>query len=642
MRAAPSRTRVDRYPPIEDYGLIGDCHSLALVSRCGSIDWCCMPRLDSPSCFGRLLDWEKGGHFLIAPAAEEWESERAYLGDSLVLETRLTTATGEARLVDAFAMRSGGREAPRHQLLRVVEGVSGEVELRVELQPRFEYGAAKPWIRAHDGGFFTAIGSNSGLVITSDVPLAVEAAHCLGGRCRIAAGERRRFGLCWDHPNHLHPHEPKPLPLAEIDDHLAETLRWWERWVAARQTHAGAAPAAQQEPALMRSAVVLKGLIFAPTGAIAAAATTSLPETIGGERNWDYRLSWIRDSSFALDSLAELGFHQEAMGFTWFVERSTAGIAEEVQPMYGIDGRQLLPEFELTHLEGYRGSRPVRIGNAASTQLQLDGMGQLVDLAWNRLQRGESPDPGYVHFLVDVVETILARWREPDYGIWEMRRSPMHFVHSKVMCWAAVHRGLAVVERAGVKAPIERWRAARDEIRAAIESEGYDRERGTFVQAFGNRELDAALLQLPRVGFVAYDDPRMLRTVEAIRQKLRIGDALVRRYLVDDGLEGDEGCFVACSFWLVECLALQGRRDEALALFEAASGLANDLGLFAEEHDGRRMLGNFPQGLSHYSHIAAGVALREGRAAHLSAAPAKEGDGAQSAPYVGANVAERA
>jgi GH15 family glucan-1,4-alpha-glucosidase len=623
---APCLTRIERYPPIEDYGLIGDCHSLALVSRCGSIDWCCMPRLDSASCFGRLLDWDRGGHFLVAPAAEEWESERAYLGDSLVLETRFRTAGGEARLVDAFAMRSGGREAPRHQLLRVVDGIEGELDLRVELLPRFEYGAARPWIRAHGDGCFTAIGGDSGLVVTTDLALDGEPAHGLVGRLRLRAGERRRIALGWDHPNHLHPREPVPPPLAEIDERLAETLRWWERWVASR-----AAPAAQQEPALMRSAVVLKGLTFAPTGAIAAAATTSLPEAIGGERNWDYRLSWIRDSSFALDSLAELGFHQEAMGFTWFVERSTAGIADEVQPMYGIDGRQLIPELVLGHLEGYRGSRPVRIGNAAADQLQLDGMGQLVDLAWNRLRRGESPDPGYVRFLVDVVEAILARWREPDYGIWEMRRQPLHFVHSKVMCWAAVERGLAVVEHAGLRAPIARWRAARDELRATIEREGYDRERGTFVQAFGSRELDAALLLLPRVGFVAYDDPRMVRTVEAVRRELRSGEALVRRYLGDDGLAGDEGCFVACSFWLAECLALQGRREEGGELFAAASGLANDLGLFAEEHDGRRMLGNFPQGLSHYAHIAAGVALREGRPTHLSAAPPTAGGRAGAA-----------
>lgn len=610
----------DRYPPIADYGLIGDCHSAALVSRRGSIDWCCMPRLDSPSCFGRLLDWDKGGCFRIAPAGEGWSSERRYLGDSLVLETRLRTSSGEARLVDAFAMKSGGREAPRHQLLRVVEGIDGEVELEIEILPRFEYGAAKPWIRQHGEGFFTAIGGSSGLVVTTDLPLLPEPSHGLCGCLKIRAGERRRVLLGWDNPNHLHPGEPKPRALSDVDERLDETLRWWQRWVASRS-----GDPALHDPAVLRSAVVLKGLIFAPTGAIAAAATTSLPEAMGGTRNWDYRMSWIRDSSFALDSLGELGFHQEAMGFTWFIERSTAGIADEVQPMYGIDGRQLLPEIELAHLEGYRSSRPVRLGNGAAAQLQLDGMGQLVDLAWNRVQRGETPEPSYVCFLVEVVEAILARWREPDFGIWEMRRQPLHFVHSKVMCWAAVDRGIAVVEQAGAEAPLDRWRAARDELRAAIEAQGYDRERGVFVQAFENRELDAALLLLPRVGFVAWDDPRMVRTAEAIGRELRRGDALVLRYRMDDGLEGDEGCFVACSFWLAQCLALQGKRDEAKKLFDAACGLSNDLGLFAEEHDGRQMLGNFPQGLSHYSHIAAAVALREGHAPKATKARASRG-----------------
>jgi GH15 family glucan-1,4-alpha-glucosidase len=606
-----SPTRDVRYPPIEDYGLLGDCHSVALVSRCGSLDWCCMPRLDSPACFGRLLDWDKGGSFCIGPAAEAWETRRRYVGESLVLETRFHAGHGELRLLDAFAMRSGGREAPRHQLLRVVEGISGEVDVRVELAPRFEYGAAKPWIRRHGQGFFTAIGGNGGLVVTTDLPIEPVDRLALRGRLRVRAGERFRVSLEWDHPNHLHPEPPEPHPLAEVDERLAETLRWWERWVASR-----AGDPAQHDPRVLRSAVVLKGLTYAPTGAIAAAATTSLPEEIGGRRNWDYRMSWIRDSSFALDSLAELGFYQEAAGFTWFIERSTAGIADEVQPLYGIDGRQLVPEIELPHLEGYRGSRPVRLGNGAADQLQLDGMGQLVDLAWSKVQRGADPEPDYVRFLVGVVEAIIARWREPDSGIWEMRGPPRHFVHSKVMCWAAVHRGLEVVERAGVEAPRGRWRAARDELRAAIESEGYDRDRGVFVQAFGDRALDAALLLLPRVGFVPYEDPRMVRTVEAIARELREGDALVRRYHSDDGLAGGEGCFLACSFWLVHCLALQGRSAEAEGLFAAASGLANDLGLFAEEHDGERMLGNFPQGLSHYSHIGAAVALREGREPH--------------------------
>ncbi len=603
--------REPRYPPIEDYGLIGDCHSAALVSRCGSIDWCCMPRLDAPSCFGRLLDWDRGGWCLLAPAAAEWECERCYQAESLVLETRFHVTSGELRLVDAFAMRTGGRERPRHELMRIVEVVEGEVEVRAELVPRFEYGAAKPWLRRHGDGLFTAIGGSDGLVIRSDLPLAADDGHALVARLRLRAGERRRLSVCWAEPHRLHPSAPRPRPIEEVDGHLEETRRWWQRWVASRGGDRLLA-----DPALLRSAVVLKGLTFAPTGAIVAAATTSLPESLGGSRNWDYRLSWIRDSTFALDSLAELGFHQEARGFTWFIERTTAGIAEEVQPMYGIDGRQLLHEIELSHLEGYRGSLPVRIGNGAAGQRQLDGMAQLVDLAWARLRRGEDPDPSYVPFLVDVVDTILERWRQPDCGIWEMRDRPRHFVHSKVMCWAAVHRGLEVVARAGVEAPRARWRAAREEIRDSIERHGYDRDRGVFVQAYESRELDAALLLLPRVGFVAYDDPRMLRTVEAICGELRDGPALVRRYRNDDGLEGCEGCFLACSFWLARCLALQRRHEDAEALFAAASGLANDLGLFAEEHDGVRMLGNFPQGLSHYSHISAAVALREGREPH--------------------------
>jgi GH15 family glucan-1,4-alpha-glucosidase len=394
---------------------------------------------------------------------------------------------------------------------------------------------------------------------------------------------------------------------AGIDRRLDDTIAAWRRWA---ETLSRKGPDAA---GILRSALVLRALTYRPTGAIAAAATTSLPEVAGGERNWDYRLSWIRDSALAVRSLAELGCEDEADGFRRFVERSAAGNADDLQVMFGIAGEHRIGERQLDSLAGYLGARPVRVGNDASGQLQLDAYGHLVDQSWRWYGRGHEPDDDYWRFIVDLVEAAVARWREPDAGIWEWPGEPRHFVHSKVMCWAAVDRGLRLAEACMRKAPERRWRQAREEIRAAIEDHGYDRDRGVFVQAFGEKSLDAANLRLPGLEFVAYDDERMIRTADAIRDDLG-SDGLIRRYAADDGLPGREGAFLACSFWLAEVLAHQGRVEEARAAFDRAIATANDLGLFSEEYDPEQglMLGNFPQALSHLAHLEASIALTDG------------------------------
>lgn len=596
------------YPPIGDYAFLSDCHSGALVSRRGSIDWCTMPRIDGDAFFGRLLDWRRGGYCSLAPPGDDWETSREYVDGSLVLATRFTTAGGRARLVDALSMGSGGRLEPHRHILRVVEGLEGEVEIEVRVAPRFDYGSTRPWIRRHEDGVLTAIGGDSGLVIVSDVDLAIEGGQVICGRCRVAAGERRRLSIELVESHRIHPVLPARVTMEEVDRRLDATIAWWRRWSSQARGEAA------NDPRVLRSAAVVRGLVNAPTGAIAAAATTSLPEAIGGPRNWDYRFSWIRDSDFALASLGKLGFEREANGFRRFMERTTAGSTTEIQPMYGLGGEHLLPEIELEFLEGYRGSSPVRIGNDAYRQVQFDAHGSLLELAWRAAERGQAPDDDYWRFLSDVVEEILGCWRHPDRGIWEVRDGDHHFVHSKAMCWAVVDRGCRIAEHCGLEAPGERWRRGADEIRADVEENGVDPERGTFRREYGDDDVDAALLLVPRVDFVAYDDPRMIRTVDRIRQDLSGRDGLVRRYRAEDGLPGDEGNFLACTFWLVECLALQGRADEARGIYDQATALANDLGLYSEEvGDDGELLGNFPQGLTHFSHIAAAVALARHR-----------------------------
>jgi GH15 family glucan-1,4-alpha-glucosidase len=428
----------------------------------------------------------------------------------------------------------------------------------------------------------------------------------------VRAGDRVRVSIAFVPPHEIEKVTPQPTEPAELDRNLDETIRWWREWSSQVRLEG------PEEPGVVSSAIVLKALTNADTGATAAAATMSLPESPGGSRNWDYRYSWIRDSAFSVRSLADVGCESEANGFRSFIERSSAGSAKRMHIMYGVGGERRLTEVTLEHLEGYRGARPVRVGNAAMTQRQLDAYGLLVDQTWRWHQRGRSPDDDYWRFLLDVVDTAAEHWEEPDRGIWEIRGEPQHFVHSKVMCWAALDRGIRLAEECLRKAPVKRWEKTRDEIRGSVEAKGYDEDRGIFVQAFGSKALDAALLLIPSVEFVSYDDERMIRTTDAIREELE-EDGLLLRYRpsedMKDNLEGEEGAFLACSFWLAECLARQGRMEEARVVFDHTASTGNELGLFSEEYDTKtdQILGNFPQGLTHLSHIAAAVALAEAR-----------------------------
>jgi len=591
------------YPAIGDYAFISDCHSVALVSKSASIDWCCMPRLDAGSTFGRILDWDRGGYCSIRPTSAH-ESSRAYLEDTLVLETTFRTRGAEARLLDCFAMRTGGRLDPRQQLLRVLEVTRGRMRVEVRVCPRFDYGEVRPWVHRHDPGILTAIGGNDAILVHCDHDLERRGEHDIGGVATTEAGESMRFTITSFPPEEVDIDVPEQDSPSEIDRRLKETIAWWRTWARtiARSDDI-------ESGAARRSAIVLKALTYAPTGAVAAAATTSLPERIGGPRNWDYRFSWIRDSHFTVRSLAEIGAASEADGVRRFVERSAAGSAESLQIMYGVGGERRLTEGELD-LEGYRGSRPVRIGNAASTQQQFDMYGSLLDLAWKWHERGQSPDDDYWRFLMSLVDRAAAVWKQPDQGMWEMRGKPRHFVQSKVMCWVALDKGLQLARESLRSAPTRRWRTCRNELRETIERRGYSKRTGTFVQAFGSTDLDASLLLLPAFDFVAWDDERMVRTVEAIGKHL-VRDGMVLRYTTDDGVGGSEAPFVACTFWYAECLAHQGRLDEAVEAFDRASSSANDLGLYSEEFDPKtgELLGNFPQGLSHLSHLTAALAI---------------------------------
>jgi GH15 family glucan-1,4-alpha-glucosidase len=603
MRFVTLRSANRPYPAISDYALIGDCHTAALVSRAGAIDWCCLPRFDSDSCFGRLLDWKQGGHFTISPAGKP-QVAREYLHNSLILATTYKSGRNIARVIDFFSMRAGGRNRPRRELVRIIEGVRGTMTFNVALVPRFDYGEVKPWIYSGGSCAHFAVGSNTGLRIFGNLPLEIVDEHDLRAEVKVRAGEKRCIGLQFFRPEEANTVPQRRKPEEELQAHLEETFQWWRDWSSKIVFPDGPGVS------IVRSAITLKALTFAPTGAIIAAPTTSLPEWIGGERNWDYRYCWIRDSIFTVFALNRSGAAAEADGVRHFLQRAAAGNADELQVLYGVDGKRRLTEIELDQLEGYRGSRPVRIGNGAESQYQADMYGLVVELAWQWSQQGHRPSKSYWGFLSQVIEAAIAKWQLPDRGIWEVRSRPLHFVHSKVMCWAAANRGVALAEKYGFNAPLEKWRQARDDMRQAIEKRGIDHERGIFTRSFGSTDVDAALLLLPITDFVPYDDERMVRTTEVIAKDL-MRDGLLLRYVRDDGLAGSEGVFLACTFWLVACLARQKRLREAKKVFHRATACANDLGLFAEEYDprGREMLGNFPQGLTHLSHIGAALTL---------------------------------
>ena len=596
------------YAPIGDYALIGDCHGSALVRKDASIDWACLRRFDSGSIFGRLLDAERGGSFQLRARGPVTFSRR-YLPDTNVLETLIFGPEGEARILDCFAMRGGGRTRPLRQILRRVEGVRGQVAFEVLIQPRFDYGSLHPWLRHHKReGVYSAVGGDDAIVLTSECPLETDR-HAVAwrGGFELRAGQRRRFTLTATLPHDL---ALDRVPARSFDARLRTTLAWWRRWVKK-----GSRVVCADE--VRRSALVLKLLTCAPTGAIVAAPTTSLPERIGGDRNWDYRYSWIRDSTMTLSALFSVGHPEVATGFKRFIETATAGKPDELQIMYGCYGERRLTELTLAGLDGYRGSRPVRVGNSAATQTQLDVYGELLDAAslWLRVSHGLTDD-GW-RFLRGLVDVACERWREPDRGLWEVRGEPQHFVYSKVMCWLAVARGIQIADEERLPCDRARWIATRDQIRKSVEQHGVDRERRCFVQAYGSHEVDACLLRLPIVGFVPPDDPRMRATLAAVREDLSMGP-LVRRYRTqrtEDGLDGGEGAFLMASFWLVDVLAMSGELDEAERLYRELLTLSNEVGLFAEEYDPtrREQLGNFPQAFTHIALIAAAEQLRLSR-----------------------------
>jgi GH15 family glucan-1,4-alpha-glucosidase len=587
---------------IEDYALLGDLQSAALVGRDGSIDWLCFPHFDSEACFAALLGDERHGRWLLAPAAGGVCTGRRYRGDTLVLETDWVTPDGTVRIVDCMPPRG---EAP--DVVRIVEGVSGRVPIRGELRLRFDYGRIVPWVYRVNHQLAAVAGPDSAWLST---PAPMEGRDLATySEFEISAGERVPFVLTW-HPSWSRP--PKPIdPYRAVD----ETEAFWADWIG-RTTYDGG-----WQSEVRRSLVLLKAMTFQPTGGIVAAATTSLPEQIGGPRNWDYRYCWLRDAALTLQALLGAGYKAEAGRWRDWLLRAVAGDPADLQIMYGLDGTRRLPEMVLEWLPGYEGSRPVRIGNAASEQLQLDVWGETLDgLAFAR-ESGLSHNHDGWALQVNLLEFLEGHWQDPDDGLWEMRGERRHFVHSKVMAWVAFDRMVSGVEHFGLDGPVDRWRRFREEIRTEVLTKGYDPERNTFVQAYGSDQLDASLLLIPQVRFLPWHDPRVSGTVDAVQKDLS-EDGFVLRYrpgggTSDDGLPGDEGAFLACSFWLADALHGIGRRQEAVAMFERVSGLANDVGLLAEEYDPRlgRMVGNMPQAFSHLGLVNAARHLSGARSA---------------------------
>jgi GH15 family glucan-1,4-alpha-glucosidase len=587
---------------IEDYGLIGDLQTAALVGRNGSIDWLCLPRFDSGACFAALLGDERNGRWLLRPDADVERVERRYTEKTLVHELDFHTSDGVVRVTDFMPPRG---EDP--DVVRIVEGIAGSVPMRQELTIRFDYGSIVPWVQRHDSDDLVAVGGPDALVLRTVVPLRGENLRTVS-EFTVEPGERIPFTLTW-FPSH------QEVPRAiDPEQALRDTESFWRDWVGTC-SYGG-----RWHDAVVRSLMVLKALTYAPTGGIVAAPTTSLPERIGGVRNWDYRYCWLRDATFTLDSLVANGFMSEAAEWRDWLLRAVAGNPDDLHIMYGLGGERRLPELELPWLRGYEESRPVRIGNGASGQFQLDVYGEVLDVLHEARRAGLETDTSSWSVQKTLLAGLEQRWREPDEGIWEVRGPRRHFTHSKVMAWVGFDRAVKAVEQFRKDGPVDRWRDARAEIHAEVLERGYDEELGSFVQSYDSRRLDASLLVVPLVGFLPPDDPRVLGTLAAIEREL-CRDGLVHRYADDedvpevDGLPPGEGSFLLCSFWLVENLALVGRTDEAVERFERLLALRNDLGLLAEQYDVEegRLVGNFPQAFSHIGLIDAAMLLERAR-----------------------------
>ena len=583
---------------IEDYGLIGDLQTVALVGRHGAVDWMCVPRFDSGAIFAALLGDAENGHWTIQPQGKFRSPGRRYRGDTLVLETELETDSGAVRLIDFMPPR--GR-AP--DIVRIVEGVHGSVDMRMELALRFDYGSIVPWVRTADDTLIAIAGPDG---VTVRTPIELEGRDLRTyAEFTVQAGDRVPFVLTW-----FPSHEPLPEPV-NAEHALAETVDYWTEW-AGICTMDG-----PWRDAVVRSLLTLKALTYAPTGGIVAAATTSLPEALGGVRNWDYRYCWLRDATLTLLAFLRAGYLDEAREWRNWLLRAIAGSPTDVQIMYGVAGERRLTEVELPWLAGYEDSRPVRIGNGASDQLQLDVYGEVVDALHLARTKGIDASDEAWSLTSKLFDWLESAWREPDEGIWEVRGPRRHFTHSKVMAWVAFDRAVKAIEKLGREGPVDRWRAARDEIKEDVLRSGFNADLGSFVQFYGSDRLDASLLLIPLVGFLPATDERMLGTVAAIERDL-MRDGLVERYRADtenvdvDGLPPGEGVFLPCSFWLVAVLARQGRLDDALALFERLLALRNDLGLISEEYDPerKRLIGNFPQAFTHLALVETAFTLR--------------------------------
>ncbi|WP_328546508.1 glycoside hydrolase family 15 protein [Streptomyces platensis] len=593
------------HPRIEDYALIGDLQTAALVGRDGSIDWLCLPRFDSGACFAALLGGKDNGHWGLAPCSPDARAQRSYRGDSLILDTVWETPTGSVRVTDFMPQRD---RAP--DVVRIVEGLSGSVEMRGVLRLRFDYGRVVPWVRATEGCRVAIAGPDSVWLRTPAESTTYGKDFSTRSDFTVAAGRRTAFVLTW-HPSH----EPRPTQIEPFTA-LQDTLDDWHGW-SARCRYKG-----PYREAVMRSLITLKALTYAPTGGIVAAPTTSLPEELGGVRNWDYRYCWLRDASLTLNSLLCAGYLDEAGAWRDWLLRAVAGAPDDLQIMYGLAGERRLPEAELPWLTGYCDSVPVRIGNAAVEQRQLDVYGEVLDSFHIARSAGLPAEQHAWSIQRSLVDYLESTWRDPDEGLWEIRGPRRHFVHSKVMAWVAADRAVRAIEAyPKFGGEVDRWRAMRDEVRREVCERGYDADRGTFTQFYGSRELDAATLLIPRVGFLPGDDPRVLSTIDTVRRELT-HDGLVRRYSTEgiavDGLPGGEGTFLVCSFWLADALRLSGRRAEAQEMFERLLGLRNDVGLLSEEYDpaARRQLGNFPQAFSHIGLVGTAFGLQDGARAH--------------------------